>query len=496
MLFTTRSGRSARRAILVVASLLLILSIPLIAFANVALNRISSDPFTNTTSQHKTEVEPDTFSFGSTIIAVTQVGRFFDGGASDIGWATSTDNGATWTNGTLPGLTKFQGGGPYDRVSDPTVAYDARHNVWLISGLAIRDTSGVIGAAVTVNRSTDGGLTWGNAINVAVATGSANLDKEWIVCDDTATSPFYGNCYAEWDDNGAGNRIKMSTSTDGGLTWGAAKNTANTATGIGGQPVGQPSGTVIVPIDNANQTRVMVFNSTNGGSSWGTTTQIATIRSHTEAGSLRSGPLPSAEIDGAGKVYVVWADCRFRTNCTANDIVLSSSSNGTMWSAVARIPIDSTTSGVDHFIPGLAVDKGTSGGSAHLGLAYYYYPVSNCTAATCQLDIGFVSSPNGGTTWSAPTQLTGPMTLSWLANTSQGVMVGDYMSTSIAGGTAHPALIVANAPSSGVFDEAMYAPASGLTHLPGTATASSAGEQPVPNATSDHPAATEPLTSR
>ena len=40
---------------------------------------------------------------------------------------------------------------------------------------------------------------------------------------------------------------------------------------------------------------------------------IATVTDHTEAGNLRSGPLPSAEIDGAGKVYVVWQDCRFRT---------------------------------------------------------------------------------------------------------------------------------------------------------------------------------------
>ena len=35
------------------------------------------------TSQHGTEVEPDTFAFGLTIVAAFQVGRFFDGGASD-----------------------------------------------------------------------------------------------------------------------------------------------------------------------------------------------------------------------------------------------------------------------------------------------------------------------------------------------------------------------------------------------------------------------------
>jgi hypothetical protein len=166
----------------------------------------------------------------------------------------------------------------------------------------------------------------------------------------------------------------MSTSTDGGNTWGSQKNTGNNATGIGGQPLLQPNGTVIVPIDNANETAALAFNSTNGGSSWSSTVTVATIQSHTEAGSLRSGPLPSAEIDGAGKVFVVWEDCRFESRCRANDIVMSTSTNGATWSAVTRIPSDPVGSGVDHFIPGLAVDKSTSGSTAHLVLDFYYYP--------------------------------------------------------------------------------------------------------------------------
>src|SRR3954468_8522253 len=59
------------------------------ASANVPLVQVSSDPFANTTSQHRTEVEPDTFAVGSTIVSAFQVGRFFDGGGTDIGFATS-----------------------------------------------------------------------------------------------------------------------------------------------------------------------------------------------------------------------------------------------------------------------------------------------------------------------------------------------------------------------------------------------------------------------
>jgi hypothetical protein len=76
------------------------------AAAAVPITRISTDPFTNSTSQHATEVEPDTLSSGSTVVATFQVGRFFDGGSTDIGFAQSTDGGASYgTSGFLPGLT-------------------------------------------------------------------------------------------------------------------------------------------------------------------------------------------------------------------------------------------------------------------------------------------------------------------------------------------------------------------------------------------------------
>jgi hypothetical protein len=458
------------------------------------LTNLSSDPYTNTSSQHATEVEPDTFSAGSTIVSAFQVGRFFDGGASNIGWARSTDAGATWTKGFLPGITVFAGG-TYARVSDPSVAYDAAHNVWLIASLPL--TSGA-GSAVVVNRSTDGGATWGNPVSVAQAgTGNAgtSLDKNWIACDNTASSPFYGRCYVEWDDNGNGNRIKMSTSADGGLSWGPARETANAANGLGGQPVVQPNGTVVVPINNANETAILAFRSTNGGASWGSAISVSPIPSHDVAGSLRTGPLPSAEIDAAGKVYVVWQDCRFRSGCAANDIVMTTSTDGVNWSQVVRIPIHSTASSFDHFIPGMAVNKSTSGANAHLGLSYYYYPNASCTTSTCQLDVGFTSSVDGGQTWTSPIQIAGPLRTTWLANTNQGYMVGDYISTSFASGTARAAFASATAPSGGVFAEAMYTTPTGLA-APSAKPTRAAVRSPVVSSSSDHATPKVPLTHR
>jgi hypothetical protein len=135
---------------------------------------------------------------------------------------------------------------------------------------------------------------------------------------------------------------------------------------------------------------------------------------------------------------------------------------------VQRVPIDPVNSGIDHFIPGLAVDKSTSGSSAHIAVAYYYFPNASCTT-DCQLDVGYISSINGGATWSTSTQLAGPMNPTWLANTNQGYMVGDYISTSIASnGVAFPAFAVASAPNGSVFNEETYTAKNGLTVSGGT----------------------------
>ena len=150
------TGITRRSLIGIAAALALALSFPLSASANLPLLQISADPYTNTTSQHATEVEPDTFSAGNTIVSAFQVGRFFDGGSSNIGFATSTDGGATWTSAFLPGSTVFATpAGLYLRASDPVVAYDAADGTWLISYLGIKNPS-VGPVDVLVSRSADG----------------------------------------------------------------------------------------------------------------------------------------------------------------------------------------------------------------------------------------------------------------------------------------------------------------------------------------------------
>ena len=426
--------------------------------------RISSDPYHGTGSgQHATEVEPDSFAFGHTLVAAFQVGRYPDGGAANGGWATSTNDGASWVHGFLPGITSA-GGGTHGRVSDTAVAYDAKHGAWMIVSLTLVAPPAIHGDSIVVSRSTDGGRTWKKPVTVATTGAHSDFDKPWIACDNgSSTSPHYGNCYVEWDDYGTGGLIDMSTSSDGGLHWGVRRHTADNATGLGGQPVVQPGGTVIVPYASASEDAISSFRSTDGGATWEAHVPVAAPgpNHHTVAGAMRAAPLPSAEIDGAGRVYVAWEDCRLRgPSCPSsapNDIVMSHSDNGLLWSSpLARVPIAPTASPQEDFVPGLGVDPSTSGSGAHLALAYHYLATTNCNPGSCRVHIGLVRSSNGGATWNAPVDISGPMAPVWLAFTSDGYMSGDYISTSFVSGTPHAVFALAHCPRGAKLAEAIY----------------------------------------
>jgi len=447
--------------------------------------RISVDNLTNSDSDHKTEVEPSMFAWGDTIVTAFHVARrpgSIGWGSGDIGFSTSIDGGKTWHYGDLPGLTVNYKNGTYGAAADPSVAYDAKHAVWLISTLplaGLSENSGKIGD-VAVSRSTDG-LHWGNPVII----DKTHLDdKNWTVCDNTPTSRFYGNCYTEWDQAFGTGEVLMSVSKDGGGTWGPGLSSSDHAGGLGGEPLVQPNGTVIVPFQGGG---VDVFSSSNGGTSWGRSQQIAVIDFHLDAAGIRNMDLPSATIDGAGNVYVAWSDCRFRNGCAENDIVVSSSADGKTWSAVTRVPIDATTSTVDHFLPGIGADPTTSGPNGHLAIVYYYYPNTNCSLSTCQLDVGFTTSTDGGATWTAGAKIAGPMKVGWLPVSDNGPMVADYIGVSYSNGNPFGVFAGALPLNGTTYAESMYTTKNPLPVSYDAPRFSSINDRPVPNAHSDHP---------
>ena len=276
------SGRRNAVSFLMVGAISLALSLP----ASAQLTRISVDNLTNTDSVHKTEVEPDSFAWGNTIVSAFHVARrpgSIGWGSGDVGFSTSTDGGVTWKFGDLPGLTVNYKSGTYGAAADPSVAYDAKHGQWLISTLPLarlNSNSGVIGD-VAVKPLHE----W-IELGTPIIIDKTHLDdKNWSVCDNTPTSPYYGNCYTEWDQAYGSGDVLMSVSSDGGMTWGKGLPSSDHAGGLGGEPVVQPNGTVIVPFQGGG---IDVFSSTNGRVSWGKSQQIATIDSHLDAGGIRN----------------------------------------------------------------------------------------------------------------------------------------------------------------------------------------------------------------
>jgi hypothetical protein len=416
------------------------------------IQEVSRDPFSNTGSQHATEVEPDTFAFGRTVVGAFQAGRFNrGGGASSIGFATSTDRGQTWRSGFLPDLTTFSTPpAPFSRASDPSVAYDAIHGWWLIASLrcpAPPKGCGRGSIELVVSRSTEG-LTW----TAPVTVESGDYDKSWVVCDNGGSSQFRGTCYASWTDVRK-RRTLTSSTVDAGATWSAPRSGDRI---LGVQPVVQPNGTLVITGEDERARTIVAIRSTNGGRTFEPSVVIAHFN-RTSSRGFRTEQLPSSETDGAGTVYVAWQDCRFREGCRTNDIVLSSSPDGREWSKPQRVPLRGANAGEDAVLPGLAVDPATSGATTRLGLIFYSFVEAPCTPSRCRLNVGFVSSGDAGKTWTEVIPLTSqPMSLRSLPQTSLGRMAGDYISASFVEGGA-VALFPVGASPGPPFDQAMFA---------------------------------------
>src|SRR5262249_18324327 len=209
--------------------------------------------------QHPSVVEPSAASSGTGVVAVFQLGRYRDGAAEANGFATSADGGRTWHSGILPGITI---GGPWARASDPVVAWDALHAVWLASSLVV--TRGESGLAVS--RSTDG-VSWAPPVAAVPNAAGIVYDKEWVTCDNWPASPRRGSCYLLWPAARARGPA-ASVSHEGGLTWSPAVVAARS--GAIAEPITLPDGTLVVAYLAGGELSgpIVAVRSTDGGTTF------------------------------------------------------------------------------------------------------------------------------------------------------------------------------------------------------------------------------------
>jgi hypothetical protein len=133
------------------------------------------------------------------LIVGWQQDRWSNGGARGDVSAYSKDGGKTWTKVLVPGTTLCSGGGGlFARASDPWVSFSPNGTAYFMTLAFQPDRSdGGFGAnAMLVNRSTNGGVSWGPPITLIVYTNGQVLnDKNSLTADPTNLS----FAYAVWD---------------------------------------------------------------------------------------------------------------------------------------------------------------------------------------------------------------------------------------------------------------------------------------------------------
>lgn len=137
--------------------------------------------------------------------------RFFSG------FSSSHDGGRTWTSGFVPPVP-----GSIFTFGDPSLAVDRAGNFYYATLGATGDNAH---GTLSVNKSTDGGASFGPGIVAAIDDGS---DKEWLAAGPDPVNKKRDNLYLAWTSfqppvGTTHSELRFTRSTDGGATWSAQR---------------------------------------------------------------------------------------------------------------------------------------------------------------------------------------------------------------------------------------------------------------------------------
>jgi hypothetical protein len=306
---------------------------------------------------------------------------------------TTLDNAATWTTGNMSVNNPQQTG------SDPVTVFDVKHGTVIHTSLNYSfqlPTGEACRGDLTASVSTDGGITWQPPVVVETGVGcdlsNTQLfnDKEWVVTDNNPSSPYYGRTYLTWTkfESASGSYVRSaifeSHSDDGGKHWTKAKEISGSNAGlctfqVSGQadqcdenqfsvPTVGPDGTVYVAFQNEQNAALwetdeffdnqyLLVKSTNGGRTWSSPTFVV---------GLEDG---SADYPTNVSGRQTLTGYQLRVNSAGN--IVASPTNGNLYLVFSD-------------------NRNGTHDSAN--------PVTN-------IDVFLMTSSNGGSSWSGPTQV-------------------------------------------------------------------------------------------
>jgi hypothetical protein len=434
----------------------------------------SGEVFLNSEVEPWIDVNPTN---AGNLVGIWQQDRWSNGGARGLVTGVSQDGGASWQEVVIPGITLCSGG-IYDRSTDPWVSFGPDGTLHQLA-LSFNDIAAPLEPrdfdhALLASRSTDGGLTWSTPIEV-IRDLDANVfnDKQSITADPTDA----GLVYAVWDRLvfPASERASVisgfvtaafrgpawfARSTDGGLTWEAAKQIYDPGQNdqtIGNQIVVLPDGTLVDvfnEIRNDNRggqkgNNVALLLSTDQGVSWSQrifVDRLGTIFiTDPDTGDpVRTGDIiPEVAVDPAsGALYVVWQDARFSDGEFDSVAFSQSLDGGLTWSDPIKVnltPTDAPPGNQQAFTPSVHVAA-----DGTVGVTYYDFR-NNTDAESLLTDYFLVhchpADPGGCTdaaNWGDEQRVTNSSFDMRLAPFANGFFTGDYEGLSSIGDSFTP----------------------------------------------------------
>jgi hypothetical protein len=400
-------------------------------------------------------------------IAAAHDSRFPDGGAVDISVAWTADAGKSWHHQPVQGITTAAGG-TYQRASDPVIAFGPDGTAYL--SVLLIDVTGCR-TAVAVLRSSDGGQTWSTPF-YAHRSSDCNYsdDKNWIVVDNSKTSPHRGRVYQFWTPFRYNGDTYLSApqavrwSDDKARTWSATTYVTPIDHGSqNSQPMILPNGHIVdtyydfgpggavpdivpgaqpearrpqlhrnattAPIDASGT--IYASTSADGGKTWSTGTEVAN-----NAGGYADGVrccLFAADIDSVTHVmYAAWEGGIGDTD----PVYESFSTDGTHWSSPTRVS-RGDVSGVQR----VNVDVVARAGTVYVTYGTRTKPAQSGGFVQQQLSV----STNGGRSFGPPTSI-GPRSVLKYAAQAGGYFPGDYIGAAIAPGRLYLVWAVSSTP--------------------------------------------------
>ncbi len=357
---------------------------------------------------------------------------------------TSTDGGATWTNrGLLPGyadtgaavaasagaLPTSAPAGSLVSDGDPVVVFGpklangsfswANGTRTYYANLSAYSTAGRPGnqqaEQIAVSISDDFGASWYDPVVVAQSNGNVFNDKESMWADRNPASPFFGRVYASYTEfrslPSTAEPVIFVFSADGGLSWSAqnqisaAYNNASRGGRQGSVVRTGPNGEVYVIFedgDNKLGSQQVALVSLDGGLTFSkkiSISHVTDIAAAIPGSNFRTDSFPSAGVDQTtGAVYVAWSDA---TGGSGRIVVARSTDGGQTWSAPTTV---STAREGYAFFQGLDVAP-----NGRVDVGYQALIAKDPTTfgtGNAAIDSFYVSSADGGATWSKPLRVT------------------------------------------------------------------------------------------